>query len=89
MDKEDEFETIVYDEISPDYAWRDIHKEAADEFVKQLRDNACPYFLKCLADRCNEEYQKWEKEHGEKYREIKAKFEQRRKEALNESNSTE
>ena len=88
MDKDDSFESIWYDEISKDYP-PDFAMEAADEFVKQFRDNACPYFFKCLADRCNEEYQKWEKEHGEKYRELLAKFEARKKEIENESNNNE
>lgn len=88
MDDDDSFESIWYDEISKDYP-PDFAVEAADEFVKQFRNHACPYFFKCLADRCNEEYQKWEKEHGEKYREILAKFEERRKELMNESNSIE
>lgn len=86
MDKDDNWESVWYDEISEDYP-PDFAMEAADELVKQFRDNASPYFFKCLADRCNEEYMKWEREHGEKYREILSEFEKRRKE--NENNSIE
>ncbi len=88
MDDEDNWESGWYDEISEDYP-PDFAVEAANEFVKQFRNNASPYFFKCLADRCEEEYQKWEKEHGEKYRKIIKKLEERKNKITNENNSTE
>lgn len=87
MEKEDELESLWYDEIAPDYPWHDIWKEAANEFVEQLRDHWCVYFLRCLRDKCDEEVQKWEKEHGESYRKWCEENKKRLEEVLN--NKTE
>lgn len=58
-----DLETIMIDEMVEGgiESKTDVYKEAAEQFINQLEENECLYFIEALKEKCEEYIKRWGK----------------------------
>lgn len=56
-----DLETIMIDEMVEGgiESKTDVYKEAAEQFINQLEENECLYFIEALKEKCEEYIKRW------------------------------